>query len=74
MRSGDLCESCQVGVMKRYKTMPIVGMNRTRYLKCDCCGCTGKELTRVDELGRDAITRAGNKTIQCPCCRAIIQT
>lgn len=54
MRTGDPCTVCYHGVMKRRSTR-TVGTTRTRYLKCDKCGHTGKQYTKVDELGRDVL-------------------
>ncbi len=60
MRSLDICQRCGSGQMRAYKSK-TVGSNRTRYLKCSHCRCTGKEILRVDALGRPeyADTRAG---------------
>ena len=52
--------------MRVYKTITN-GLSRTRYLRCTLCDETGKEILRVDHLGRpllflDVATRAGNET------------
>lgn len=67
MRTGDTCPTCGTGTMRRYKTK-TVGLNRTRYLKCDRCGATGKHSTAVDAKGRDVIARSDPQAIGCPCC------
>lgn len=60
MRSLDVCPSCQSGRMLAYKSK-TVGRNRTRYLRCSCCPHRGKEILRVDAIGRPEYvdTRAG---------------
>ena len=52
--------------MKTYKAITN-GLSRTRYLRCTLCDETGKEILRVDHLGRPLLflnvdTRAGNET------------
>jgi hypothetical protein len=61
MKSLDVCPQCQAGRMLAYKTKTSGG-NRIRYLRCSHCRCTGKEILRVDALGRPEYTdtRAGN--------------
>jgi uncharacterized Zn finger protein len=51
MRSLDRCPSCGVGRMTSY-TCRTRGSMRTTYLKCDNCGQTGKQLSKVDHIGR----------------------
>lgn len=51
MRHLDPCATCDGGTMRKYATKTKRG-NRTRYLKCDGCGANGKEVFRVDDLGR----------------------
>jgi hypothetical protein len=60
MRSLDICQQCGSGRMLAYKSK-TVGQNRTRYLRCSHCSARGKEILRVDALGRPeyADTRAG---------------
>jgi hypothetical protein len=60
MRSLDVCRRCGSGRMLAYKTK-TKGSNRTRYLKCSHCSARGKEIIKVDELGRQIFsdTRAG---------------
>ncbi|QDV66164.1 hypothetical protein Mal65_53390 [Crateriforma conspicua] len=48
MRTGERCQ-CG-GRMRTYKTR-TQGCRRTRYLKCDLCGETGKEPVRLDAEG-----------------------
>ena len=52
MRSGDRCD-CG-GTFKTYRTITR-GARRTRYLRCDRCGGTSKEILAVDPLGRPEI-------------------
>ena len=54
MRSLDRCEVCQVGTMKTV-TARSIGLSRTRYLKCNNCGETGKEILRIDHRGRQVL-------------------
>ena len=51
MRSLDRCSQCGLGSMITYKTSSK-GLSRTRYLRCDGCGEHGKEILRIDHLGR----------------------
>ena len=67
MRTGDPC-SCG-GSMRRRSTKTR-GNLRTRYLKCDCCGLTAKEITQVDALNRDI--RTDTNVVQCPNCSVTI--
>lgn len=55
MQNLDRCNECQRGRMRIYKTR-TVGSSRTRFLKCDVCGATGKETFKVDHLGRVVIS------------------
>ena len=56
MRSGDRCD-CG-GTMRTYRTITR-GARRTRYLRCDRCGGTGKEIVGLDPLGRPEIPLPG---------------
>lgn len=71
MRTGDICDECHVGTMRRRSTK-TVGRTRTRYLKCDHCATTGKEITSIDDRGRDVGIPSDTNTIACPCCHAMI--
>lgn len=71
MIPGDPCQKCRSGIMERRSTRTN-GLRRTRYLRCDVCGETGKQVTVVDSKGRDVI-RSDNKVIECPCCHATIR-
>ena len=51
MRSLERCKSCGVDRMKT-RTVITRGSSRVRYLVCRSCGATGKEVLRVDDLGR----------------------
>ena len=51
MRSLDRCEQCGLGSMKTVTTRST-GLSRVRYLRCDNCGETGKEILRIDHRGR----------------------
>ena len=51
MRSLDRCEVCRFGQMKTVTTRSK-GLSRKRYLRCNNCGSTGKEILRIDHLGR----------------------
>lgn len=66
MRSGDTCPTCQAGTMQRRSTR-TVGLRRTKYLKCDQCHATGKEILSIDHQGRPII-RTDTKVIFCPKC------
>ena len=55
MRSGDKCD-CG-GTMRTYRTITR-GARRTRYLRCDRCRSTGKEIVAVDPLGRPELLPA----------------
>lgn len=50
MRSQDRCK-CGIGRFTSYCSRTR-GSLRTTYLKCDNCGETGKQLSRVDHIGR----------------------
>ena len=51
MRSGDRCLVCGLGSMKVF-SVRTRGLSRTRYLRCTHCQATGKEILKVDHLGR----------------------
>lgn len=51
MRSGDRCEACGLGRMFAYSTKTR-GSARVTYCRCSHCRATGKQCSRVDELGR----------------------
>ena len=47
MRSLDICNKCHVGRMLVYRTARTPKGWKTRYLKCDECAHTGKEMVRA---------------------------
>ena len=51
MRSKERCSECNVGKM-RTRTTITRGSSRVRYLVCPSCKATGKEVLRLDDLGR----------------------
>lgn len=51
MRSGERCSKCLVGKMKT-RTVFTRGSSRVRYLICRSCKATGKEVLRLDDIGR----------------------
>ncbi len=57
-RSGDRCTECLVGKMKT-RSVFTRGSRRTRYLICDTCRTTGKEVVAVDDIGRTILTPVG---------------
>ena len=54
MRSGERCTKCHIGRM-RTRSVFTRGSSRVRYLVCKHCRNTGKEVLRVDDLGRAII-------------------
>ncbi len=59
MRSRERCPKCGIGRMKIVTTR-TTGSLRKRYLKCSECDETGKEVLRIDDLGRPIYS--GNTT------------
>jgi hypothetical protein len=59
MRSGERCQSCQVGRM-RTRTTITRGSSRVRYLICTSCTQTGKESLRLDDIGRPVFAMHSN--------------
>jgi hypothetical protein len=57
-RSGDRCTECLVGKMKT-RSVFTRGSRRTRYLVCDTCKATAKEIVSVDDIGRTILTPVG---------------
>ena len=51
MRSLDRCLVCELGSMKTVTTRST-GLSRKRYLRCNNCSETGKEILRIDHRGR----------------------
>ena len=51
MRSLDRCLVCELGSMKTVTTRST-GLSRKRYLRCNNCQATGKEILRIDHRGR----------------------
>ena len=51
MRVQDRCEQCHTGRFAAYHSRTR-GSLRTTYLKCNNCGETDKQLSRVDHIGR----------------------
>jgi hypothetical protein len=47
MRLGSVCEHCQQGRYRCVRTISS-GASRTRYLRCPACGCTSKEVVKID--------------------------
>lgn len=60
-RSGDRCHNCKSGKLKTRTTLTR-GSRRVRYLVCDTCRTTGKEVVSVDDLGRAIVAAAGVAT------------
>jgi hypothetical protein len=48
-KSGDACPGCRAG---RYGTVSSVrcGAQQVRYLRCDRCGATAKQIVSTNEL------------------------
>jgi hypothetical protein len=55
MTSGDKCKQCNSGYMGVYRTVRTGDAPVVRYLKCNGCGETGKEIVSP-ELSRRKIT------------------
>ena len=51
VKSGDACPECLDGRLGVYATCERGGLY-TRYLRCDQCKCTGKEVIRSSEVRR----------------------
>jgi hypothetical protein len=47
MRLATVCTVCRVGRLRARRTITR-GSSRTRYLRCDHCLSTGKEVLRID--------------------------
>ncbi len=60
-RSGDRCTECLVGKMKT-RSVFTRGSRRVRYLICDTCRTTGKEVVAVDDIGRTIVAPVGVAT------------
>jgi len=54
LRSGDRCPQCGKGKMKTVRTITR-GSLRIRYLRCDACNRTDKEILQLDGMGRPAL-------------------
>jgi hypothetical protein len=67
MRNLDSCDQCTNGIMRIYTTRTR-GFLRTRYLKCDRCSETGKEIVRLDSKNREVSTSDSINNIVCPNC------
>mgnify|MGYP006430833537 FL=1 len=55
MTSGDRCKCCKAGYMGVYRTVRNGDAPVVRYLKCNGCGETGKEIV-PPEFSRRKIT------------------
>jgi formate dehydrogenase maturation protein FdhE len=58
-RSLDRCGTCNVGRFITYTTKSE-GSRKLRYLKCNFCGTTAKEVCNVDAVGRVLYTNISN--------------
>jgi hypothetical protein len=56
-RSGDRCD-CGIGKF-RTRTTFTRGSRRVRYLVCDTCKATAKEIVSVDDIGRTILIPVG---------------
>lgn len=66
MRSLDRCQVCSIGKMLTYRSLRV-GFRLRKYLKCNHCGETGKEIIPIDHLGRpiyaNVVATSGNSTL-----------
>ena len=60
MTSGDRCKHCNSGYMGVYRTVRIGDAPVVRYLKCNSCGETGKEIV-PPELSRRKLTASSER-------------
>jgi hypothetical protein len=54
MRSGEICNQCRAAKLK-VRTTFTRGSLRVRYLFCDGCKATSKEIVTVDDIGRTVL-------------------
>lgn len=66
MRSGERCDQCGIGRMKT-RTVFTRGSSRVRYLVCNSCKATGKEVVPIDDLGRAIVVRVAIPSNQATC-------
>lgn len=49
MKSGDDCHQCPIGMMRVYHTRKH-GVTAIRYLRCDICRATGKQILAAKDI------------------------